>query len=161
MKGKKRWIFVMLVVLIFSFCSKGFSLVFEKCLSGNCQDGYGKARFSRGSTYEGQWKNGAMEGDGVYLYEKGNSGKKYKGEFKKGHFEGEGKFWSVDGSRFVGEWKRGQQVKGTFYYKNGKVRKCTGEWKGPYLHGKGACWYKNGKKKEGFWKKGKYKGKSY
>ncbi len=149
------WLFVLILCVPY----QAYSLTVDKCLSGDCQNGYGKARFKRGSTYEGQWKNGTMEGKGIYLYEKGNTGRKYQGDFKNGHFEGQGTFWAFDGSRFVGEWKRGQQSKGTFYFAKDKRRQCTGEWQGPYLNGRGTCWYTDGTKQEGIWKRGQYQGK--
>jgi hypothetical protein len=156
---KKQIFFVVLIILPLVLCIPGFSLTMTGCLSGSCENGQGKAKFDRGSTYEGEWKNGNMNGWGIYTFEKGNMGQKYKGEFKNGQFEGEGTFWAVDGSRFEGTWVNGQQVKGTYYFNNRNELKCTGQWKGPYLNGEGACWYANGTKKEGLWQNGQYQGK--
>ena len=53
-----------------------------------------------GSQYDGETKDGRLEGDGVYVFP---SGTKYKGSFKDGVFHGNG----------------------TLHFKNGKLN-CTG-----------------------------------
>jgi hypothetical protein len=52
------------------------------CVSGNCNDGYGKMVMENGNAYEGNWKNGKFHGHGTL--------EKYDGAIIKGNwFEGE------------------------------------------------------------------------
>jgi len=44
-----------------------------QCTSGDCTDGWGKYEWSNGCTYEGEWMNGVMSGQGTYMSKSGES----------------------------------------------------------------------------------------
>ena len=64
-------------------------------------------------------------GYGIYSFP---GGSKYVGEFKKGNQHGQGTYFFVGGGKYVGEWKKGKrQGKGIFTHADGKVEE--GIWK--------------------------------
>jgi hypothetical protein len=88
-------IFLLLFLII------SFSLS-SKCLSGNCENGYGTAEFPKGDLYIGEWKEGMANGRGVLKYKNGNE---YNGEWRNGKANGRGVLLFQDGTKYVGEWK--------------------------------------------------------
>merc|ERR1711973_1039557 len=56
-----------------------------------------------GSSYEGEMKNGRMEGKGEYTLPP-SLGTKYEGEMKDGMFHGEGTLYFSNGSKYIGKW---------------------------------------------------------
>ena len=67
-------------------------------------------------TYEGQLKNGKIEGKGIYYY---NNGNRYVGDFKNEKREGKGIFYWNDGNRYEGDFKNGKiEGKGIYYFNN-------------------------------------------
>jgi len=80
---------------------ENFSLY--KCVSGNCQNGWGKRTFENGY-YEGFWKNGEKNGFGYYEWIGTGT---YKGAWKNGVMEGFG-FYKSNNDSWLGEWKNGQ-----------------------------------------------------
>lgn len=57
-------------------------------------------------TFEGNYKNGKKDGDGIEYYPEGKI--KYKGEFKNGKRDGEGTLYEKDGTvKYTGKWKNG------------------------------------------------------
>ena len=42
-----------------------------KCIKGDCEDGYGIYVFTNGGRYEGTWKNGKLNGNGISVDESG------------------------------------------------------------------------------------------
>ena len=74
-------------------------------------------------TYEGNWKNGKMDGKGKLTYIDGSY---YDGEFVEGHKSGKGLYvWNKD-KYYDGEWKNDKQNGYGVYYKNGS--KLKGFW---------------------------------
>ena len=69
----------------------------------------GKCFYSNGKIcYEGNWKNGKMDGKGVCYNEKGELC--YSGYFKNGKRDGKGKSFGVDGGLcYDGNWKNGKR----------------------------------------------------
>lgn len=97
--------------------------------------GMGRIQYVNGDTYEGEMKDGKCNGEGVLKsrnlwngvtqsYEEGE----YKGRFKAGKRHGKGEMVWLDGSRFEGEWDKGERKKGRMQMIDGTV--YEGEWKG-------------------------------
>ena len=63
-----------------------------------------------GDKYEGEMKNGKMQGKGVYLFA---NGEKYEGEFKDDMFEGKGVYYYPDGTKKTGIFKKDELIKET------------------------------------------------
>ena len=53
-------------------------------------------------TFDGQWKDDAIHGDGVLKFA---SGATYTGSFYEGKFDGQGTYEWPDGSRYEGQWR--------------------------------------------------------
>lgn len=61
--------------------------------------------FPDGSSYEGKWMNGKMQGFGKYTWENGDY---YEGNYHNGLKYGEGKmFWSAENKIYEGQWFQG------------------------------------------------------
>jgi hypothetical protein len=56
-------------------------------------------------SYDGEWKNGRMDGAGTYLF---RDGKTYEGRFAKGKQDGEGTAYYPGGQKYVGSWSEGR-----------------------------------------------------
>ena len=91
-------------------------------------------------TYEGQWRNSEMEGQGTLTFHNGYfikgqwkkgsplnaaatwpNGNKYEGEFKNWDWHGQGKFSVSSGHDIIGEFKVHDPWNTTEYDKNGVV----------------------------------------
>ncbi len=78
-----------------------------------------------GNKYSGEWKDGRLHGQGIYVWA---SGTKYVGEFKDGKTHGQGIKTSVKGDKYVGEFKNNRiHGQGTFVRADGT--KHVGEFK--------------------------------
>lgn len=64
------------------------------CLVGNCKEGYGKAKDSRGNVYNGEFVKGQYSGFGEMRY---NNGDRYKGYWKNGVPNGQGSYFFNNG----------------------------------------------------------------
>jgi hypothetical protein len=139
------------------------------CLKGDCINGYGIQEFNRGfqktARYEGTFKNGKYEGEGMYLfenkdrytgtfqddkisgkgvYEYNETGDIYKGEFKEDLMEGYGVYSTKKGNRYEGNFKKGKMSgEGKLYRKDGEV--LIGNFKDDYPNGKAVIKNKSGK----------------
>jgi hypothetical protein len=125
---------------------------------GDTQNGSGSFRFvyptgpykGKDSTYEGEFKNGLMEGHGTSVDAVGCV---YTGEFHKGAAHGYGKCsWSGDW-RYEGEWKMDEREgHGKLWQdvEDGEV--YEGEWKDDQWHGKGELRFSVGGKYVGGFK---------
>ena len=135
------------------------------------REGYGRVLNHGNNVYEGDFKNGKLEGEGICI----ERGIKYKGMFKNGlksgdgreewpdksfycgQFEknlkhGNGKFSWSNGNEFEGDFEDGNiSGEGTFKWKNGKEYK--GHWKNNKMHGYGEFKWPNGKAYKGYYKK--------
>ena len=99
-----------------------------------------KVRLS-GSVYEGEMKDGVMQGKGILTYDDGS---RYEGDFRNGTFDGWGTLIYPDGHRYVGQFRNGTyDGTGTMTYPDGKV--YTGEYKEGAMHGQGTFKDKNGR----------------
>lgn len=101
------------------------------CISGDCKEGYGQYIYDWG-LYMGNWKNGYMNGKGLYVFD--------MGDFYDGNF--------VDNKR---------NGSGIYYFTEGGV--YIGDFKDQYLHGEGFRYLNDGTIQEGFWEEGTYVGK--
>ncbi len=96
------------------------------CIAGDCQNKYGRYKWSNGDKFTGFFKNGKMY-MGTYTFA---SGDKYEGMFNSSNqFHGQGRFFFKDGSYYGGEWYLGQQSGKGYYHSKDYVRKI-GEWSG-------------------------------
>ena len=68
-----------------------------KCISGDCNNGKGVKEFDNGDKYEGDFKDGELNGNGTYTF-KSNLGK-YVGGFKNNRFFGKGTHYHKSGSK--------------------------------------------------------------
>ncbi|KAK2152378.1 hypothetical protein LSH36_330g05036 [Paralvinella palmiformis] len=71
-----------------------------------------------GSNYDGDWKNGRMEGIGKYSFP---TETRYEGEMKDGMFHGEGTLYFPNGSKYDAKWADGIAVKGKYTFADGLV----------------------------------------
>ena len=74
----------------------------QSCVSGNCSNGKGKLVYPNGDTYEGDFVNGSLEGEGVFINV--NYGV-YQGQFSKNVRNGSGSFAFKTGDSYQGDWK--------------------------------------------------------
>ncbi|XP_074608914.1 MORN repeat-containing protein 5-like [Acropora palmata] len=79
-----------------------------------------------GSNYEGDFKNGRMEGQGEYQLPPSLE-TKYVGEMKDGMFHGKGTLFFSNGSKYVGKWDKGIAVEGKYTFADG-LEYNTDEW---------------------------------
>lgn len=101
------------------------------CKQGDCQNGFGVMVFPNNEKYEGDWKNGLMEGQGTFSYADGMI---YQGAFKNNIREGYGTMSWPNGNMYVGQWAMGAQ------------------------EGRGQLIDNQGQVQDGFFKNGKYIG---
>jgi len=118
-------------------------------------DGQGVCTYTDGAKYEGEWNNNKQNGKGIMTYSNGSKYEgEYEGEWKNGKKHGQGVYTYTDGSKYEGEWKDDKKHgKGVYTYSNGS--KYEGEWKDDKMDGKGVHTYTDGSKYEGEWKDGK------
>jgi hypothetical protein len=132
--------------------------------TGDCENGKGKLKDASGNTFEGQWKNGQLEGQGVMAMP---DGVKYVGEFQAGNMHGYGVVYLANGS-----------VAQSGIYENNKLSSALGESEvkdilkkkemgsstasngctGDCQNGKGKLKDADGNTFEGTWKNGKLEG---
>jgi hypothetical protein len=115
---------------------------------------YGKLVKKDQWTYEGYFKNGYKDGEGVMTWANFD---KYEGSFQNDKQEGKGKFYWSDGSTYNGEWARNKMHgNGVWKYQNQYV--YEGQFANGLRQGFGVCVWTNGKRFEGYWMKNKYDG---
>ncbi|TGZ58188.1 hypothetical protein CRM22_009695 [Opisthorchis felineus] len=69
-----------------------------------------------GDSYEGEYKNERMEGQGTYTL---STGTRYVGGMKDGMFHGEGTLYYTGGSKFVANWINGHPENGRIIFSDG------------------------------------------
>ena len=77
---KKLIFFILFSSLITSLASARST----GCKEGNCDNGYGKWVYTDKTTYEGEWANGFMNGEGTFTW---SDGKQKTGIWKNGSFQ--------------------------------------------------------------------------
>ncbi len=94
------------------------------CTAGDCENKYGKFKWSNGDTFTGFFKNGKLH-MGTYSFA---SGDKYSGMFNSDNqFHGMGRFFFADDAYYGGEWRNGK-YDGRGYYHNSSLEQKIGEW---------------------------------
>lgn len=94
------------------------------CISGDCDNGFGKFIYSDGDVYEGQFSGSYRHGFGRYEYIEGDI---YEGEWNWSDREGLGFYQWPSGNKYIGYWSDNQQDGlGTKYYTNGTTE--AGNW---------------------------------
>ncbi len=73
-----------------------------KCVSGDCQNGYGSESYEAGQTYEGFFNDGKRNGPGVLDYGDGST---FNGLWENGSKNGLGMYNNGDGNYFLGNHK--------------------------------------------------------
>ena len=88
--------------LIFNFACINTQAQDGTCVSGNCQEGYGRFEWKSGEEYIGNFKAGKMSGYGVFYWQ---NKRKFMGNRKKGKMDGEGMLFHENGQINKGIWK--------------------------------------------------------
>ena len=130
------FIFLFMVQSNLLFAQKG-SKIMSTCVSGDCENGIGKMRYSNRATYEGAFKDELPHGKGKYV----SNEYTYVGDFAGSTKEGSGELWKMDGSFYKGQFFRNK------YEGKGKLQDAYGIYEGDFLegkkHGKGMNTYAN------------------
>lgn len=108
--------------------------------------------YPSGSKYVGSFKDGKLQGYGIYTYSP--SGDVYEGEWKADLKHGHGSYHYANGDKYIGEWYMGKKHgKGRFLFTTGD--EYSGAWKEDKMDGYGVFKLAlNGNRYEGYWKEG-------
>ena len=137
-----------------------------------CQGGYNKNTWTncfgtyiwmegkfKGDKYVGEFKNGKMQGRGIFTW---ITGSKYIGEFKDNKRHGYAIYTWANGDKYVGEFKNNKRNGQGIYVFGAKSKwagdKYVGEYKNSLKHGQGTYTFANGAKDEGEFKNDKLNG---
>ncbi|MAO07620.1 MAG: hypothetical protein CL596_02785 [Alteromonas sp.] len=94
------------------------------CTAGDCENKYGRFKWSNGDSFTGFFKNGKLY-MGTYTFA---SGDKYSGMFNSNNqFHGTGRFFFADDSYYGGNWVNGQ-YEGRGYFHDKELKQKIGEW---------------------------------
>lgn len=149
---------------------------YEGNFTGGLYEGQGTMYYSDGSRYEGEWQLNKRHGQGLMHYPDGETvfgqweNDQYIADWSTMTFNGDttnmrncnevycdtgvGKFTYKDGSRFIGEFNKGNpEGNGTLFYANGDL--YEGGWKQHAPHGRGVMHYTSGKVVGAIWDFGK------
>ena len=112
---------------------------------------------NRGDLYEGEFQNGAFNGQGTYTSARGE---KYIGEYKDGKYHGRGSYFFADGDKYVGEYRNGNlSGQGTYTFTNGS--KYIGEHKDGKFNGQGTYYHNAAGENKGDVYVGEFRGGAY
>ena len=153
MKGHNLVIRLLVPAILFAATFTSEKLA-AQCLSGNCQNGSGKYRYSTGAVYNGQFVNGNREGKGKLTFPNNNV---YEGEFGRNRINGEGTMVYANGDRYTGSWFLDQpNGKGKYYFKSRE--RYEGDFKSGKFEGQGTMYYPDGAYYTGAWKNNRKNG---
>ena len=140
--------------------SNGYTYSYTGEVSGGKPNGTGTGVYTGNGpdvdgTYTGAWKNGDMNGSGVYAW--ADSGDKYEGSWSNSKRSGTGTYTWANGDKYVGQWKD-NEVNGTGTWTGANGNKYVGEWKNGNMDGTGTWTEADGNKYVGEWKDGNMNG---
>ncbi len=120
-----------------------------KCVSGDCNMGYGVKEYKDGTIYIGEWWNNEPSGKGTLVLSDGTI---YVGQFQKGSYNGDGTLMN-NNTLYIGEFSNDNpHGTGTIFYSNGNM--YVGNFKKGQLHGSGFLQHNDKTIEEGDWKNG-------
>ena len=95
----------------------------------------GKYKWAAGGTYEGEFKNGVINGKGVKVF---SDGTKYEGDFVNGIMQGKGVLTWTNGDKYEGEFSEGLRTgKGIICYTTNMGKES---YEGDFVKGKKHGW---------------------
>ena len=114
--------------------------------------------FASGNRYEGEMKDGAYHGFGIFSWAEGAL---YEGEWINGQQVGRGTLTFADARQYVGDWNGGaRHGHGVMRWPDG--REYFGGWANGQRHGQGTLLYADGSMYSGEWRDGeKWSGMRY
>ena len=129
--------------------------LYEGQFAKNKKHGKGKIIYKQtGDIYEGEFREDAITGDGIYKWANGES---YKGTVLNGKMHGKGLYKWPDGGEYEGDYNNNlKEGKGRFKWANGKI--FEGEFRNGKPNGKGVL-TTNNKEYNVIFKNGKLNGK--
>lgn len=123
------------------------------------KNGYYIEKYTNGSKYEGDFKDGIRHGRGIMTWK---DGAKYDGEWKDGMRHGKGIMTWKTGEKYEGEFKNDERTGyGTYTWpetEKGYLFKYVGYFKNGDMEGKGTGYYVGGGTETGIWKNGEFVG---
>ena len=94
------------------------------CTAGDCQNKYGRFKYSNGDVFTGFFKNGNLH-MGTYTFAGGG---KYTGMFNSDNqFHGMGRYFFTDDAYYGGQWRNGK-YHGLGYFHDKDLKQQIGEW---------------------------------
>jgi len=113
--------FLILALALALLASKAFAW---DCIEGNCEDGWGKSRSSKGIEYHGHFKDGSWDGYGQFHDRDGDwcdGGNRNFNGVGMGHGVRQC-FYMRSGQSFIGRYSRGKKTgDGIFYTPTGNI----------------------------------------
>jgi hypothetical protein len=101
----------------------------------------------KGDVIEGEWRNGLLNGQGIYNHK---NGEKYFGGFRDGNKHGQGSFYYVDNGKYIGAFLNDKRH-GLGSYISPDGTKFYGEYKDNLANGQAIVTNPDGKQYEGIW----------
>ncbi|KEP61083.1 UNVERIFIED_CONTAM: MORN repeat-containing protein [Hammondia hammondi] len=118
---------------------------FQGEYKNNKRTGLGRTDYSAGGFYHGNYENGRRSGEGTRRYANGDI---YYGQWKDGRHDGYGTYiFNTTKYKFVGQWRAGQLLEGSWRWQNGTVYEGTFEMNKPC--GEGTWSFANGTRVQG------------
>ncbi|CAF4498568.1 unnamed protein product [Rotaria socialis] len=119
--------------------------------------GKGKMEFGSGAKYIGDWVNGAMTGEGIYIFPNGTLDElsdQSRGRWDENKAHGIGRMDFINGDRYTGDWVYGARTgEGILSFANGNMEfgsgaEYTGDWVDGAMTGEGIYIFPNGNRYE-------------